>query len=156
MHNPDFATTGPLDKLARAGIYGSLVLIFIWFGLMKFTLYEAEVIQGLMANSPFMAFVPDLLGVRGASALIGTTELIIAALLAARIISPRISLLGGFAGAGTFVVTLSFAFTTPGVFLEGYGWPAISVGLGQFLLKDLGLLFACVWVMSESKAATEY
>ncbi|MFD2031264.1 DUF417 family protein [Ancylobacter dichloromethanicus] len=35
----------------------SLVVIFIWFGCMKFTSYEAHGIAGLIANSPFMSSV---------------------------------------------------------------------------------------------------
>jgi len=35
--------------------YG-LVVILLWVGLLKFTAYEAEGIQGLIANSPLMSW----------------------------------------------------------------------------------------------------
>ncbi|MEM5433611.1 DUF417 family protein, partial [Cupriavidus oxalaticus] len=53
----------------------SLVVVFLWFGGMKFTGYEAQGIAPFIENSPFMAWLIDAFGVRGASAVIGVMEL---------------------------------------------------------------------------------
>lgn len=141
-----------VHAVARILPYVALVAIFAWFGGMKFTAYEAGAIQGLVANSPFIGWVYSILGVQAVSNLIGSVELIAALLIAGRLISPRLSAIGGLLALGTFVVTLSFFFTTPGVTLAELGFPAISVLPGQFLLKDIGLAALALFVISDSLA----
>ncbi len=53
--------------------------------------------------------------------------------------------------AFAFLITLSFFLSTPGVAepLAG-GFPAISADTGQFLLKDIGLLGAAIWLSGEA------
>lgn len=151
-------TDGTASFSARASISGlrskatsvALAAIFLWFGGMKFTQYEAQAIKGLVANSPFISFSYHVLGADTVSYLIGIVEVAIALLLLGRFISPRLSLVGGFGAAATFVLTFSFFFTTPGVSLGDLGFPAISVVPGQFLLKDLGLFFLALVVVSDS------
>jgi uncharacterized membrane protein YkgB len=46
-------------------------------------------------------------------------------------------------GVCTFLVTLSFLFTAPSTFEQGYGFPFLGSS-GQFLMKDLVLLAACL------------
>lgn len=52
---------------------------------------------------------------------------------------------------GTFLLTCSFFLSTPGVAepMAG-GFPAISAGTGQFLLKDLVLLAASTCLLLAS------
>lgn len=50
----------------------SHVVFFVWFGMMRFTLAEAEAIAPLMQNNPLMSWIPALFGVQGASYVIGT------------------------------------------------------------------------------------
>lgn len=120
---------------------------------MKFTGYEAEAIKGLVASSPFIAWTYEVFSVQTVSNLIGSVELTIAVLLAGRVISPRLSALGALGATGTFVLTSSFLFSTPGVVEASLGLPAISVMPGQFLLKDLGLLAASLALLAESVSA---
>lgn len=131
-----------LAAIADKGVYLALGIVFLWFGGMKFTAYEANAIQGLASNSPLTSFLYGFLSVQSVSNLIGTIELIIAALLFARLASPKLSAIGAAGATLTFIVTFSFFFSTPGVFLAEIGGPAISVLPGQFLLKDLALLAA--------------
>jgi uncharacterized membrane protein YkgB len=51
-----------------------------------------------------------------------------------------------------FIITLSFILTTPGVWQEGYGFPALSI-IGSFLAKDLVLLGAAIWTAGEALQA---
>ena len=121
---------------------------------MKFTAYEAEGIYGLVANSPLMSWAYSVFSVRQFSALIGFTELLVAALIAVRPFSARASALGSVLAIGMFATTLSFLFTTPGVVEPSVGFPGISVLPGQFLLKDVVLLGAAFWTAGEALRAT--
>ncbi|MCJ8145095.1 YkgB family protein [Ancylobacter sp. A5.8] len=131
----------------------SLVVIFVWFGCMKFTGYEAQGIAPLIANSPVMSWMHTLFGIEGASRAIGVLELSTAAALAAGAFVPQFSALGAAMSTATYLITLTFFISTPGVFEPSLGgFPAISAGTGQFLLKDLVLLAASVTLLLASRA----
>src|SRR3712207_3634927 len=150
----------PLDLVDRygrtvttAGLYASLIVIYAWFGGMKFPAYEAQGLNGLVGNSPVLSWAYFLFSERLVFGLLGLLLLSIGALIAARLVSPKYSLVGGLLSAGLFVTTLSFMATTPGVFEQEMGFPAISVAPGQFLLKDVGLLAVSLWIAVDSFAA---
>ena len=82
----------------------SLVAIFIWFAIQKFTPYEAEAIEPLIANSPFMSWL-TVFGVRGEAKI----ELTTAAVLIIRSVIPIASALGAAMARATFLLTTSFA-----------------------------------------------
>ncbi len=130
----------------------ALVLILLWIGLIKFTAYEAEAIQGLIANSPLMSWMFSVMSVRTASALVGTIEIVSALLIATRPFSPRLSAIGSFGAILAFLITLTFILTTPGVWQAGYGFPFPSM-TGAFLMKDLALLGIAVWSAGEALRA---
>ncbi|MGF1579247.1 MAG: YkgB family protein [Gemmataceae bacterium] len=133
--------------------YG-LVVVIAWIGAMKFTEYEATGIQGLVANSPLLSWVYQVVGVQQFGIVLGISELIIAGLIAARPLSAKFSALGSFLAVGMFVTTLSFLVTTPGIWAEeAGGFPALSVLPGQFLIKDVVLLGAAVWSLGEALKA---
>ena len=44
----------------------ALVIVFLWFGGMKFTGYEANGIAPFIANSPIMSWLDALFGIQGA------------------------------------------------------------------------------------------
>ncbi len=133
-------------KLAAAGTfvlrYGLVALLLLW-GAFKFAAFEAEAIRPLVENSPFMSWLYPLLGIYGTSALIGVVELAAAALILARPFAPRWSAVGSLIAAGTFVVTLSFLFTTPNAFAPDSPW-------GGFLMKDIMLLGAALFTAAEA------
>jgi len=123
----------------------ALVIVFLWFGGMKFTHYEAEGIAPFIAHSPFMGWMHAAFGVGGASALIGVMELATAAMLALGAFNRSSSIVGAAMSAATYAITLTFFFTTPGVAEPSAGgFPAISAPIGQFLLKDAVLLAASI------------
>ena len=103
---------------------------------MKFTAYEANVIQGLVASSPLLSWTYNVFGVQALSSLIGVTLLVIAGRIAARPFSARAAAIGSALAVGVFLTTLSFVLSTPGVWEASLGgFPAVSVLPGQFLLK---------------------
>ena len=130
-----------------------LVVVFLWIGAMKFTAYEAGGIQPLAANSPLMSWAYLVFSKGQFSAILGTVEVLIALLIAARPLSPRLSALGSTLAACMFVTTLTFLFSTPSVIEPSLGFPALSRVPGQFLIKDVVLLAAAVWSAGEALRA---
>lgn len=139
MHNTDSMTNDTASQLGRAGTlllrYG-LVLPFLWFGFLKFTAYEAEGIAPLAMHSPLLTWAFGALGKQGLSNAIGLIELAVGVLIATRAWSAKLSAIGSIGAAITFLVTLSFLFSTPGVWQEGMGFPFLSGMVGQFLIKE--------------------
>lgn len=141
-------------RVERLGVHLTrigLVVVLAWIGAMKFTAYEAGGIEGLVANSPLMSWTYSLAGVRSVSGVIGGVEILLAAMIAVRPFSARISAAGSLLTCGMFLVTMSFLVTTPGVWEpQAGGFPALSVVPGQFLLKDIPLLGASLWTGAEA------
>lgn len=133
--------------------YG-LVAILLYFGAFKFHPAEAAGIEPLVANSPLMSWLLPLLGVRGVSNLLGVTEIAIAVLIALRYFLPKASALGSILAIGMFFITLTFLFTTPGMWAHVDGFPLpVPKASGGFLLKDVFLLGAAVWSAGEAMQA---
>ena len=121
-----------------------MVLIFISFGIQKFTPQSAPGIALYISNSPFVSWL-SIFGIRGQAYLLGTIELTTAALLAAGAFIPILSALGSLMGIGTFAITWSFFFSTPGVVKWNISTDPIAWNLnGEFLYKDIVLLCVCI------------
>jgi uncharacterized membrane protein YkgB len=144
------------ERLKRIGTqitrYG-LVIVLLWIGGMKFTAYEAEGIEPLVANSPLMGWVYKLTSVRGFSAFLGVVEIAIGLLIALRPVWPIGSAVGSGLAVAMFLTTLSFLVTTPGWEKSLGGFPALSAMPGQFLLKDIVLLGASLFTAGEALEA---
>ncbi len=144
-------------RLARFGslfLYVAMAIIFLWIGGMKFTDYEADGISGFVLNSPLAGWWQAILGIGGTAVMLGIYEIVTGLLFAGRFLSPRLSVFGAGMSVLTFLITLSFLFTTPGVSepLAG-GFPALSAMPGQFLLKDIALLAVSIYCLGESLMA---
>ena len=139
-------TGARIQTIGTAGVgilrYG-LVVLLVAGGAAKFTTFEAEAIRPLVENSPFMGWLYNVFGLRGTSALIGVVEIGIGLMMASRKWLPRASGYASLAAAGMFVVTLSFLFTTPGVFEPTSPW-------GGFIMKDVILLGAALFTSAEA------
>jgi uncharacterized membrane protein YkgB len=150
-----------LDKFYVAergsGSYGLLgilrwvmVLIFVSFGIQKFTPQSAHGIAVYISNSPLVSWL-SVFGVRGEADLLGITELTIAVLLALGSFIPTLSALGSLMGVGTFIITWSFFFSTPGVVKWSVSTDPIAWNLtGEFLYKDIVLLCVCLVLLLAS------
>ncbi len=140
----------PLSALGAVIMRYGLVVVFLWIGAMKFTGYEAQGIQPLVANSPLMSWLYSFLSVQQFSNLLGIVEIVIGVLIALRPISAALAALGSAMAIATFLTTLSFIFSTPGWEASLGGFPSLSAMPGQFLLKDLVLLGVSVWSLGEA------
>jgi uncharacterized membrane protein YkgB len=142
-------------SMDRLGIHVSrygLVLTLLLIGVLKFTAGEAQGIQPLVANSPLMFWLYRIFSLQGVSNLIGATEIVVALLMALRPFSARVSFIGSIGAIITFVLTVSFLFSTPGAFQFSHGFPLLG-DVGQFLIKDLVLLGASIWTAAEAREA---
>jgi uncharacterized membrane protein YkgB len=142
------ATT--FDGLAGHFARYGLVAVIGWIGLMKFTSFEAYGIEPLVANSPLMSWLYGIFSVTTFSALLGVVEVAAAVLLAVKPWAPRLSAIGSVIAIGLFVATITFLFTTPGVFEASQGgFPMLSTS-GQFLIKDVALLGISLWTLTDA------
>ena len=145
----------PGSELVRTVDWGQLIarfgiaIVLGWIGLFKFTPTEANAILPFLQNSPLMSWLLTIFGQQGASNLIGTIEVITAILLIAGTWWPKPLLYGGALGTLTFLTTLSFLFTTPGMITlhDGF-WVA-----NDFLLKDVTLLGVSISALLRGRLA---
>jgi reactive chlorine resistance protein C len=141
----------PVAIAGRLLVRYGLVVVIAWIGALKYTSYEAAAIQPLIAHSPLLSWLYHIVSVRALAAVLGTTEILAALLIALRPVWPRVSAAGSAFGVLLFAATLSFLVTTPGVPAAG-GFPVLSVLPGQFLLKDIVLIGAALWTLGDSSA----
>jgi len=125
--------------------YGLVALMLLW-GAMKFTAFEAEGIRPLVEHSPLLAWLYPVFGVRGGSEVIGVIEMSAALLICARRWKPALAAIGSLLASGTFLITLSFLATTPGI------WDP-SNPFGGFIMKDIILLGAALYSSTEALRA---
>jgi reactive chlorine resistance protein C len=150
-HDATIATpTSAIDSVGGLLARYGLVVVIGWIGLMKFTVFEANGIQPLVANSPFMSWLYDVFSVTTFSSLLGVVEVAAAVLLAVKPWAPKISVAGSVIAIVLFVATLSFLFTTPGVFEASQGGFPMLSSTGQFLIKDAALFGLSVWTLADA------
>jgi uncharacterized membrane protein YkgB len=145
----------PSAYLEKLGIHISrygLVVTLLLIGILKFTSAEAQGIQPLVAGSPLMFWLYHIFSLQTVSNFIGATEIVVAVLIALRPVSARLSLVGSVGAVITFLLTVSFLFSTPGAFQFSHGLPLLG-DAGQFLIKDLVLLGAAFWTAAEAQRA---
>src|ERR1700732_5148240 len=70
-----------------------MVVIFVSFGMQKFTLQSAQGIVQFISNSPFISWL-SIFGFRGEAYFLGVAEFVIAGLLAAGAFNPVLSAIG--------------------------------------------------------------
>lgn len=140
------------ESIAAQGLRLGLVLVFFIFSMSKFSAAGAESIAPLVANSPFVSWL-NTFGQEGAARIVGSIELIVAILLAVGLWRPhsRLALAGAAGATLTFVITLSFLLTTPGV-VGPEGLPFLSGVPGTYVAKDFGLLGGSVVLLAQSLA----
>ena len=129
--------------------YG-LAIVIAWFGVMKFTEYEAKGIEPLVSASPFMSWLYDVFSVYTFSVLLGVFEVAAAVLIAVKPWWPKASVVGSALAILLFAATISFLLTTPGVFEH---FPLLTL-TGGFLIKDVALLGISVWTLTDALRAT--
>jgi uncharacterized membrane protein YkgB len=152
----ELARSTAIEEFGNFLVRYGLVVVIAWIGAMKFTGYEAAAIRGLVSNSPLLSWTYGIFDVQTLSSLVGLVEVVIALLIALRPISARLSAVGSLLAIPMFLTTLSFLITAPSAFEPSLGgFPGLSVLPGQFLIKDLVLLGAAVWMLADSLQAVK-
>lgn len=123
-----------------------VAIVLLWIGIFKFTPTEAKAIEGLVKNSFLMSWLYNLTSVQGVSNIIGGIEIIAAVCLLLSFFWKKAGVLGGILAVITFLATLSFLFTTPGVFKTVNGVPVTEF----FILKDVMALGISLMVLGKS------
>lgn len=146
-------TKSSAEKFGEFLVRYGLVIVIVWFALMKFTGVEAKGIQPLVAGSPLLGWTYHILTVQAFSNCLGVVELLIACLIAVRPASAGACVAGSVGGIGMFLTTLSFLFQGAAWDASLGGFPAPSAAFGEFVLKDIVLLGAAVWSFGEAWTA---
>lgn len=127
----------------------SMVLIFLWFGYDKWFDVEIRDLIPLLTNAPLLSWTIPVLGVSGTSILLGTAEWTFGLLLFLGFWNKKLGMLGALGSIVTFIGTLTIFPFAPGAWHpEAGGFPAMTIVSG-FLLKDLVLLAASVYLLKQ-------
>ncbi|MBX2977308.1 DUF417 family protein [Chryseobacterium sp. M5] len=111
-------------------------IVLLWIGVFKFTLTEAKGIKSLVENHPLMGWSYEIWSIRTVSNIIGIIEIITGLMLLIGIKIKNSLKWAGLLMILTFGFTISFLFTTPGVWKTVDGVPVTDF----FILKDLVFL----------------
>lgn len=148
-----FDNAEKIQRIAHNVLRYGLVIVLGWIAAMKTTHYEAVGIQPLIAHSPFMSWMYKVGSLDHVTLTIGALEMIIVILIALRHWSPKACAIGSAGAVIMFLTTLSFIFSTPGWEPSLGGFPALSGGVGEFLIQSIVLLGAALWSFGESLTA---
>ena len=127
----------------------SMVIVFAMFGYQKWFEYEAQVLIPYISNGPLIFWMYPVFGIRGASWFLGVAEWTFGALLLAGWWNKKLGVIGAAGSVATFVATLTIIpFIPNGWAPSAGGFPAM-VGPVAFLMKDVVLLAASVYLLKQ-------
>ena len=139
---------GGLKVAGRVLALAGVVLPLLMIGALKFTQIEVDALKPIINGTPWLAWLYAAFGEAGASYLLGTVEIITAALFVASPWSARAGVAAGALGAVTFGVTCSTMLALP-IWEDGSGGFPWLNATGSFLIKDLALLGISLVVLGE-------
>ena len=128
-------------------VRASMVLIFAMFGYQKWFAYEAQVLIPYIRHGPLIFWLHPLFGIRGASVFLGVAEWLIGALLLAGFWNRELGVLGALGSVAAFVGTVTIIPFIPGGWEPSAGGFPAMVGPVAFLMKDVALLAASVYLL---------
>ncbi len=117
-----------------------VLLVLLWIGGMKFTLLEAQGIEGLVKSSPFMGWLYNFFSIQTTSNIIGVYDLIAVVILILAMYSPKLAVPAILMSGMVFVVTQTFLISFSGSLSS----ETLLSTTGHFLIKDLWFL-ACLF-----------
>jgi uncharacterized membrane protein YkgB len=151
-----------VDILGRSGLLRrdldyhllrtAMVIIFAWFGYDKW--HEAEIrdLLPIITHGPLIFWTIPVLGIRGASYFLGTSEWTFGTLLLLGFWNKRLGILGALGSCFTFIATFTVMPFAPGAWdADAGGFPAMTI-VSAFLLKDLVLLVVSVYLLKQDVA----
>src|SRR5712691_10658112 len=130
-------------------VRASLVILFLFFGYQKWFEYEAQALIPYISNGPLISWMYPVFGIRGASWFLGVSEWVFGALLFVGFWDKRFGILGAAGATVSFIMTVTIIpFMPNGWAASAGGFPAMT-GNVPFLMKDVVLLAASVYVLKQ-------
>mgnify|MGYP003852759229 CR=1 FL=1 len=108
-------------------------MFLLWLGVYKFTPTEAGLIQPLVESNFAMGWLYDVMSVQAVSNLVGLSEILVAIGILLGLKYRKVAFYSGLAASDIFLTTLSFLFSTPGVWKVTDGILIANF----FLVKDI-------------------
>ena len=151
-----------VDLLGRSGLLKrdldyyllrtAMVIIFAWFGYDKWHEPEIRDLVPLITHGPLIFWTIPVLGIRGTSLLLGTSEWTFGLLLFLGFWNKTLGILGALGSVFTFLATFTiFPFVPDAWDAASGGFPAMTIN-SAFLLKDLVLLVVSVYLLKQDVA----
>jgi len=148
--------------LRRTGLLGSdldyhllrasMVIIFFLFGYQKWWEYEAQTLIPFISNGPLISWMYPVFGIRGASWFLGVSEWVFGALIFVGFWNKMLGALGAAGSCATFITTMTIIpFMPDGWAASAGGFPAMT-GNVPFLMKDVVLFAASVYLLKQDAA----
>jgi uncharacterized membrane protein YkgB len=130
-------------------IRASMVIIFVFFGYQKWFEYEAQVLIPYISNGPLISWMYPVFGIRGASWFLGVSEWLFGALLFLGFWNKKLGILGALGSCVTFIMTVTIIPFMPNGWAESAGGFPAMVGNVPFLMKDVVLFAASVYLLKQ-------
>ncbi len=137
------------DDLDYHLIRASMVIIFLFFGYQKWFEYEAQILIPYISNGPLISWMYPVFGIRGASTFLGVSEWTFGALIFAGFWNKKAGVLGALGSIATFIGTVTIIPFMPNGWAESAGGFPAMVGNVPFLMKDVVLLAASVYLLKQ-------
>jgi uncharacterized membrane protein YkgB len=131
-------------------IRASMLIIFVLFGYQKWFEYEAQVLVPYISHGPLIFWLYPLFGIRGGSWFLGIAEWSIAGLLLMGFRNKTFGILGSLGSVVTFFCTVTIIPFMPNAWeASAGGFPAMAADTTAFLMKDVVLLAASVYLLKQ-------
>ena len=137
------------DDLDYHFVRASMVIIFLFFGYQKWFDYEAQILIPYISNGPLISWMYPVFGIRGASTFLGVAEWTFGALIFAGFWNKKAGVLGALGSVATFIGTVTIIPFMPNGWAESAGGFPAMVGNVPFLMKDVVLLAASVYLLKQ-------
>jgi len=130
-------------------VRASMVIVFLFFGYQKWFEYEAQILIPYISNGPLISWMYPVFGIRGASTFLGVAEWTFGALIFAGFWNRTAGVLGALGSIATFIGTVTIIPFMPNGWAESAGGFPAMVGNVPFLMKDVVLLAASVYLLKQ-------
>jgi uncharacterized membrane protein YkgB len=133
----------------------AMVVIFVLFGYQKWFDYEAQVLIPYIRHGPLVFWLYPAFGIRGGSWFLGVAEWLIAVLLVIGFWNRKLGMFGALGSVATFISTVTIIPFMPNAWeASAGGFPAMAPDTTAFLMKDVVLLAASVYLLKQDALST--
>jgi len=130
-------------------IRASMVIIFLLFGYQKWFDYEAQALIPYISHGPLTFWMYPVFGTRGTCWFLGAAEWLLGALLFFGFWNKRLGILGALGAIFAFLSTITIIPFVPDAWAASAGGFPAMTATTAFLLKDLVLLAASVYLLRQ-------